>query len=38
MELKLNIYNDKGIEKTYVVQDFRPIHYNVLHNGYETAT
>lgn len=23
MELKLNIYNDKGIEKTYVVQDFR---------------
>lgn len=23
MELKLNIYNDTGIEKTYVVQDFR---------------
>lgn len=23
MELKLNIYNDSGIEKTYIVQDFR---------------
>lgn len=23
MELKLNIYNDTGIEKTYVLQDFR---------------
>ena len=23
MELKLNVYNDTGIEKTYVVQDFR---------------